>query len=96
MLEARSTILIAWVAVLASLLVADPVSAQRLVRDINTATADSNPANLTVVGGTLFFTVLDPETGVELWKSDGTAEGTTLVADINPGSANSYPLDLTG
>src|SRR5262249_4365944 len=30
--------------------------------------------------------------GTELWKSDGTAEGTMLVADIVPGSLSSYPL----
>src|SRR5262249_42567703 len=31
----------------------------------------------------------------ELWKSDGTAEGTVLVRDINPGSAGSFPGNLT-
>ena len=34
-------------------------------------------------------------TGSELWKSDGTAAGTVLVKDINPGSAWSYPDNLT-
>jgi ELWxxDGT repeat protein len=43
------------------------------------------------VGGTVFFTGLG-EDGYELWKTDGTAEGTTLVKDINPGGAgNSFP-----
>ncbi|BAY87535.1 hypothetical protein NIES267_70590 [Calothrix parasitica NIES-267] len=32
---------------------------------------------------------------VELWKSDGTADGTVLVEDINPGSASSSPGGLT-
>uniref|UniRef100_UPI00056C1DDD hypothetical protein n=1 Tax=Microcystis aeruginosa TaxID=1126 RepID=UPI00056C1DDD len=31
----------------------------------------------------------------ELWKSDGTAAGTVLVKDINPGSSSSYPGSLT-
>src|SRR5262249_36261710 len=33
--------------------------------------------------------------GVELWKSDGTQAGTTLVKDIRPGGAGSSPLNLT-
>src|SRR5262249_1087926 len=67
----------------------------RLVRDINTAPAGSDPANLTDVGGTLFFTAVTPETGRELWKSDGTAEGTVLVRDIFPGVESSAPANLT-
>lgn len=43
------------------------------------------------VGGTVFFMGLG-EGGYELWKTDGTAAGTTLVKDINPGDAgNSFP-----
>src|SRR5215813_5620846 len=74
-----------------------PISGQlaRLVRDINTAPAGSDPANLTNVGGTLFFTAITPETGRELWKSDGTAEGTVLVRDIFPGVESSAPANLT-
>src|SRR5262249_26350665 len=44
----------------------------------------SNPYYLTPVGGTLFFTANDGTHGRELWKTDGTAAGTTLVKDINP------------
>ncbi|MGL5094852.1 MAG: hypothetical protein ACRDD1_04650, partial [Planctomycetia bacterium] len=40
------------------------------------------------VGGLLFFRANDGSgTGVELWKSDGTAAGTVLVKDIFPGAA---------
>src|SRR5262249_18382774 len=49
----------------------------------------SNPANLTNVNGTLFFTANDGITGTELWKSDGTANGTVRVRDINIVSAGS-------
>jgi ELWxxDGT repeat protein len=43
------------------------------------------PAWLTVLHGTLYFTAYDDTHGFELWKSDGTAEGTVLLKDINPG-----------
>ncbi|MBL8829849.1 MAG: hypothetical protein JNM18_22915, partial [Planctomycetaceae bacterium] len=33
--------------------------------------------------------------GTELWKSDGTSGGTTLVADILPGSSGSTPIGFT-
>jgi ELWxxDGT repeat protein len=50
---------------------------------------------LTTVGGTLYFRANDGKHGYELWKSDGTAKGTTLVKDVRSGSANSYPTNLT-
>ena len=46
----------------------------------------SYPYSLTNVNGTLFFTADDSVHGDELWKSNGTAAGTVLVKDINPGS----------
>lgn len=35
------------------------------------------------LGNTLFFAGNDGSTGIELWKTDGTAAGTVLVKDIN-------------
>jgi len=55
----------------------------------------SNPGNLTNVNGTLYFTASDATHGRELWASDGSAAGTAMVADINPGSGGSYPAWLT-
>ena len=50
---------------------------------------------LTAVGDRLFFTAMDPRTGVELWVSDGSPEGTRLVRDIRPGPEHSEPRRLT-
>jgi ELWxxDGT repeat protein len=47
------------------------------------------------VNGVLFFFADDGVSGVELWKSDGTAAGTGLVKDINPGPGDSNPTALT-
>src|SRR5262249_57849788 len=51
----------------------------------------SGVSELARVGDTLFFTADDGTSGLELWKSDGTEEGTSLVRDINPGPADSSP-----
>jgi ELWxxDGT repeat protein len=49
---------------------------------------------LTNFNGTLYFTATDGVHGNELWQSNGTAAGTTLVKDINPGSGSSTPQQL--
>ena len=43
----------------------------------------------TEVNGILFFAAFRPDTGWELWKSDGTDAGTVLVKDIVPGAGDS-------
>ncbi len=50
--------------------------------------------HLANVNGTLFFAGDDGTHGLELWKSDGTPAGTSLVKDIMPGMYPSEPLGL--
>lgn len=61
-----------------------------MVKDINPGSGASLPANLKVVGSTLFFSATT-SLGTELWKSDGTALGTVLLKDIYSGSSSSTP-----
>ncbi len=65
------------------------------VANINTTAAGSNPEHITVVGNSAYFTAYEAGVGTELWKTDGTSGGTTLVDDIFPGNGGSYPKDLT-
>ena len=53
------------------------------------------PKSMTVAGSTLYFSATTLEYGAELWKSDGTAAGTSLVADLRFGPLGSYPSGLT-
>ncbi|MFC2036401.1 ELWxxDGT repeat protein [Chloroflexota bacterium] len=68
-----------------------------LVKDINPGIGSSVPVDLEGMDGMLFIGLQDgaPETGGELWKSDGTEEGTVLVKDIRAGREGSGPLGLT-
>ena len=70
---------------------ASPQAQPALLRDIYTGTSSSNPLGFTSFGGALYFQATDGTSGVELWRTDGTTDGTTLVRDINPGTGSSTP-----
>ncbi len=76
-----------------------------LIKDIN-ALAESNPTNnsdlitpgnrsYAVLHQVMYFAADDGIHGNELWRSDGTAAGTFMVKDIEPGIASSSPYDIT-
>lgn len=66
----------------------------KLVKDINTdpsdATPDGNPKNFIEYNGLLYFNANDGDVSAdkhktELWVTDGTTDGTHMIADIFPG-----------
>jgi ELWxxDGT repeat protein len=64
------------------------------VKEIRPGVHNSLPSHFVVLHDTLFFAATDGAHGVELWRSDGTAEGTAMVKDIAPGAAGSSPAHL--
>jgi len=54
------------------------------------------PGNFTALDeSTIIFTALDPDGGLEPWKTDGTTAGTNRIIDLHPGSQDSIPIDFT-
>ena len=51
--------------------------------------ASSSPQHFMLLDGFVLFSADDGVHGNELWRTDGTEAGTSLLADINPGSAPS-------
>jgi ELWxxDGT repeat protein len=64
-------------------------AAPALVSDIDPGVNGSSPSEFTTLNGVLFFDAVDGTHGDELWRSDGTAAGTTMVKDINPAAGSS-------
>jgi ELWxxDGT repeat protein len=71
----------------------------RLVKDLDPGIAPSQPEfDFAIIDGGFgkcLFAASDGFHGLELWRSDGTADGTVLIADIAPGPAPSSPKNLT-
>jgi uncharacterized repeat protein (TIGR01451 family) len=65
------------------------------VADLGTTVTEFPPVLRAVVGASTYFTVDETLHGFELWRSDGTAAGTSLLIDLCPGSCSSSPYGLT-
>jgi ELWxxDGT repeat protein len=52
------------------------------------------PAEFTSLGDRVLFSATTAAEGRELWRTDGTAAGTVLVADLVPGPTGSDPANL--
>lgn len=61
-----------------------------MVIDLRVGEFGANPSNFTILNNKIYFNANDGfdyengQHGFEFWVSDGTAEGTEIVADINP------------
>ena len=70
-----------------------------LVKDIRSGSSSSHPLDLTNVNGNLFFSAnnngVNGASGNDLWSSNGTTAGTTIVEDIQSGGNDSNPRYLT-
>lgn len=52
------------------------------------------PSCLEDLNGKLIFTATTVAQGTEPWVTDGTTANTTILADVNPGTANSRPYNV--
>ena len=58
--------------------------AQILVKDIDPGSASGQPSNFINFNNYIYFVASDGVHGFELWRTDGTDNGTVMVRDINP------------
>ena len=54
----------------------------------------SDPTSFVEVGELTYFVASDTQNGRELWVTDGSVQGTRLVADVNEGEDSSTPTEL--
>ena len=76
---------------------AAPASADvDVLRPLGEDTRDSHPGSFVALpDDTVLFAADDGVHGRELWRTDGTAAGTAMVADLTPGPTGSAPRELT-
>lgn len=62
-----------------------------LLKDVRPGAAGSEPAQITAIGGNVYFAADDGVHGREPWVTNGTVAGTHMVADLEPGAGSSNP-----
>lgn len=67
----------------------------QLLKDCNPQNGSSNQYGHVDLNNNLFFVADDGVNGEELWKSDGTEKGTTMVKNIGFEHFRSFPKELT-
>lgn len=65
-----------------------------ILYDISPGPGGSDPTNFVRAGNQIFFHAFNSEYGEELYRTDGTPEGTHLVLDIASGSRSSFDGDF--
>lgn len=76
----------------------DGTNTPAVIHDLNPGSGSSTPSinnigRMGIMNGTLYYSANDGTTGVELFKYTGTG-APSLVADIEPGSAGSFPASF--
>ncbi len=66
-----------------------------MLHDVAPNSGNSNAADYIQLGNLTFFVANDNSHGLELWKTDGSSQGTEMVMDIAPGAPSSAPEQLT-
>jgi len=79
---------------LASALPAQAINLNTLPQGTSGVPVDAYPADLAEWGGRLYYSAVTAATGREFFSIDGSGAPPQLLADINPGSADSDPRDL--
>lgn len=64
-----------------------------LLADIATGPADADPDGFVAVGGWSLFAATDSDGDRELWRTDGTIAGTSLLANLSP-AGSSAPAEF--
>ena len=77
------------------LFLADAAGQVTRVRDLTTDGLPTFVYDAVSYAGRVVFRAANEVHGTELWKTDGTADGTRLIDDLWPGSAGSDPGELT-
>jgi ELWxxDGT repeat protein len=66
-----------------------------LLKEINPGEGSSSAEMFVTFNGVVYFRADDGTHGIELWRTDGTPEGTSLVTDLRPGVAHALPGNIT-